>query len=335
MTKESIYGKVLRFNSTINQKFGDNISACQKIKIFLDFIIEYKFYGTYLQDYIQYDFYLKKNNARRNYIVFGRLLEIMRICNAPEKRYIFDQKPEFDKVFKNYLKRDFFDVSKGTIEEFKYFISNKESFFAKQPDGMFGTGVEKVLTNKIKDINKLFSKYKENMILCEETLEQCKEFKNFNDTSVNTLRVVTLMDAKGIVHIMGGLLRLGRKGKIADNFHHMGIAAYLDPSGIVSTTGVDKNNRRYIKHPDSDKIIIGFQIPVWDKVCKTVIEAAKVVPEIKYVGWDVVITDSYEIALVEGNPGADPDAEQITTGEGRWPLYYNYLMDIQRNSGRK
>ena len=64
---------------------------------------------------------------------------------------------------------------------------------------------------------------------------------------------------------------LGVKGRIADNFHHQGICAYIDPiTGIVCTLGVDKNNDHHILHPDSKKKIVGFQIPIWEEVVDTV-----------------------------------------------------------------
>lgn len=329
--KESLIEKIKRFNLTIDEKIDSNMTLFGKIRLFCDFIYEYKFHGTYLQDYIQYEFIYKTGIERRKYIVFGRLLEIMKICNSPEGRQIFDQKNIFNKYFSKYLCRKYLDTKEATFEEFKEFISDKNTFFAKQPDGMFGTGVNRIVTKDIIDVNNLYDEYKKKGILCEETLTQCKEMGEFNDTSINTLRIVTLRDIHGDVHIMGGLLRVGRKGKIADNFHHMGIAAYLDPIGIVCTTGVDKNNHRYIVHPDSQKVIVGFRIPIWDTVCATVKEAAQVVPDVRYIGWDVVITEDYNVALVEGNPGADPDAEQITTKEGRWPLYNKYLLEIKNS----
>ena len=328
---ESLLEKIKRFNSTVTEKIDKDMTLFRKVKLFFDFLYEYKFNGTYLQDYIQYGFIYKTSVERKRYIVFGKLLEMMKICNNPKNRYIFDQKNIFDQYFSKYLCRTYLDTKKATFEEFANFIHNKDNFFAKQPNGMFGTGVEKVFIKNISDCKKLYDEYKKQGILCEETLTQCKEMREFNDTSINTLRIVTLRDIHGDVHIMGGLLRVGRKGKIADNFHHMGIAAYLDPIGIVCTTGVDKNNHRYIVHPDSRKVIVGFRIPIWDKVCATVKEAAQVVPDVRYIGWDVVITEDYNVALVEGNPGADPDAEQITTKEGRWPLYNKYLLEIKNS----
>lgn len=330
MEKETLIKKIKRFDQTIKKSLPDEMSVIGKIALFFDFTNEYLFHGVYLQDYIQYGFYWKKNRERRKYIVHGRLIEMMQICNNPEKRYIFDHKPEFDRKFSDYLQRDYLDFQDATEEDFRVFLKNNEHFFIKQPDGMFGTGIKKVYIKDISDLTALFRDYKKKKYLCEETLTQCKEMAEFNNTSINTLRIVTIRKADGEVKIMGGLIRVGRKGRIADNFHHMGIAAFLDPlTGIISTTGIDKNNVRHVIHPDTGKKIVGFQIPVWNDVVDTVTKAANVVPDVRYIGWDVVITQDYRVALVEGNPGADPDAEQITTKEGRWPLYWEYLREIK------
>lgn len=328
--KENFSGKIKRFNTAINGNISETISFLGKIKIFLDFLYEWKYHDVYLQDYIQYEFYWKKKSERKKYVVHGKLLEIMKTCNNPEKRYIFDQKPEFDRTFSEFLQRDWLDTSRASLKDFKKFIQGKEDFFAKDPNGMFGLGINKINTKNITNVDEIFKKFKEKKILCENTLRQCEEMAAFNNTSINTLRVVSLVKADGEVVIMGGLLRVGRKGRIADNFHHKGIAAFIDPqSGIVCTTGIDKDNKRYVLHPDSNVQIVGFKVPIWNQVTDTVKRAAKVIPEMRYIGWDVVITDNYKVELVEGNPGADPDAEQITTKEGRWPYYQKYLTEIK------
>ncbi len=95
--------------------------------------------------------------------------------------------------------------------------------------------------------------------LLEECITQHHELSEFNPTSVNTLRIVTVLCPDNNVKIMTADLRLGRKGKVADNFHHNGIASLIDvDTGIIYTMGIDKNRRRYIVHPDSKKQIIGF-----------------------------------------------------------------------------
>lgn len=329
MKRESIFNKISRFNKDITANLPSNLSVFQRMKIFFDFAWEWKFHGVYLLDYIQYGFYWKTKPERRKYVVHGRLIEMMQKANNPAHRYIFDEKPEFDKAFADFLQRDWLDTKDAELSDFMKFLEGKDSFFAKDPCGMFGLGVKKYFVNEIKDIEKTFKELKKNKILCEESLSQCREMANFNDTSINSIRVVSFLRANGEVEIVGALLRVGRKGKIADNFHHMGIAAFVDPvTGVVCTRGLDKNNDAHVYHPDSKAQIVGFKIPIWDEVVDTIKRAAKVVPDMRYIGWDVVITKDNKVELVEGNPGADPDAEQITTREGRWPYYKKYLDEL-------
>ena len=59
----------------------------------------------------------RQDVREKKYVVHGKLLEIMRVCNNPKHRYIFDQKPEFDKAFFNYLHRDWIDVKNTSYEK--------------------------------------------------------------------------------------------------------------------------------------------------------------------------------------------------------------------------
>lgn len=330
MKKESIFRKIKRVFDEIEKSIDPKASLLKKIYILIDFSIERAFHGTYLLDYVQYDFYGKKRIERDKYVVFGRLLEIIKICNDKDKKKIFDNKPDFNRHFAKYINRDWIFTKEATFEEFKNFVSRNDVFFTKESDGMFGLGVNKYISKDIDDLEGLFNNLKNKSTICEEYLTQCKELNEFNETSINSLRVVTLRQANGEVKVIGGLLRIGRKGRIADNFHHMGICAYLDPDeGIVSTTGIDKTYTRHVVHPDSRKQIVGFKVPNWDEVVSTVKEAALVIPEVRYIGWDVVISKDYKVILVEGNPGADPDAEQISTREGRWYKYKPLLDEIK------
>lgn len=331
MAKESIGKKINRFNESVDKYIDKNLSAGRRLRLFTDFLYEYRFHGVYLQDYIQYEFYKKKAVERKNYIVFGKLLDIMRICNNLEHRYIFDEKPEFNKKFSQYLGRDWLSMEETTLQDFNKFLNDKQQIFVKDPAGMFGKGVELIQIADIEDTDLLYKKLKVRNALCEEVLIQCEETAAFNTTSANTMRVVTLIDTDGRVNIMAGVFRIGRKGKFADNFHHNGIAALIDvETGLVKTTGVDRDFNRYVVHPDSGKPIVGFRIPEWDQIVKTVTEAALIVPDMRYIGWDVAVDRNHNIVLIEGNPGADPDVTQIPDQIGKWPKFEVFLRDIKK-----
>lgn len=331
MAKESLMKKVSRFNESVDRYIDKNLSKGRRLWLFVDFLYEYRFHGVYLQDYIQYEFYKKKATERKKYIVFGKLLEIMHVCNNAKHRFIFDEKPEFNKKFSQYIGRDWLSMDKATIQDFRTFLNGKTQIFVKDPAGMFGKGVELIKTDEIRDVDSLYKELKSRKALCEEVLIQCEETAAFNESSVNTMRVVTLVCADGTVKVMEGVLRIGRKGKFADNFHHNGIAALIDvETGLVKTTGVDRDFKRYVIHPDSGKPIVGFLIPEWDSIIETVVEAAKLVPDMRYIGWDVAVNKAHKIVLIEGNPGADPDVTQIPDQIGKWPVFVPLLNDIKR-----
>lgn len=329
--QETYLQKFQRLFNDIEKNISSDITYLGKIGIAADFLWEKFRYDIELIDYIQYQFYFKKRKERDKFITHGKLIKIIKICNAPDSRKYFDQKPLFNKHFDKYLGREWCDMSSCDKKQMLEFLRGKHKIFAKCPDGMFGRGIEVIDIDEIKDVDEFYQLGKKNKLLLEEVLTQHQELAEFNSTSVNSLRVVTLICADGTVRVMAGVLRIGRKGKIADNFHHKGIAALIDvETGIVSTVGVDREWNRYVQHPDSKKTIVGFKIPKWEQITETVCKAAMLHPEVRYVGWDVTIKENGQIVLIEGNPGADPDVTQIEDQIGKWSLYEPLIKEIEK-----
>lgn len=320
------------FNRLAGLSFGRKLTASERVSLFTDVLWERAKYGTEIQDYFQYEFYNLNNRERRKYMTFSKLRYTMKICNDPQKREVFDDKALFNNTFAEFLNRDWIDVTEASYEKFDAFVQKHPSFFAKARSGMFGKNAGRYDLDPAADEEqkkKLFAKLKKNGCIAEQLITQHGELAAFNDTSVNTLRIVTLRCADGKPKVMAGVLRIGRKGKTADNFHHFGIASTIDvDTGIVNSPGIDREFKRYIVHPDSGKKIIGFEIPVWDKVVDLVSRAALVVPEVRYVGWDVAIDAEGNTQLIEGNYGADPDVTQMPCRTGKWPLFKKELDKI-------
>ncbi|MDO5026710.1 MAG: sugar-transfer associated ATP-grasp domain-containing protein [Tissierellia bacterium] len=322
-----------KFNSLYKLSKLDNKTS-KKLAIMVDVFWENIRYKTEIQDYFQYEFYKLKSCERRKYMTSHRLRQTINICNDRSKRAIFDDKALFNKTFSEYIKRDWLDLTEASYDEFKSFLDKHQSFFSKSKIGMFGKNAGRFdLTSKEddKDIKNLYEDLREKECIIEELIDQNEELKTFNDTSVNTLRIVTLLTKEEKVKIMAAVLRIGRKGKTADNFHHFGIAATIDvEEGIVNTPGIDREFNRYISHPDSKKQIIGYKIAYWDKIVDLVKKAAMVVKEVRYIGWDVAIDKEGNIQLIEGNFGADPDVTQMPNRTGAWPLFEKELDKIKR-----
>ena len=67
--------------------------------------------------------------------------------------------------------------------------------------------------------------------------------------------------------------------------------------------GYDIHGELYETHPDTGARIADFQLPDMDAVRALITEVALVIPEVRYVGWDIVVTPTGPV-LVEGNWGA-------------------------------
>lgn len=328
--QETIIQKFKRLNADIVRDIDPNASFFKRFRITLDFLWEKLVYKIELIDYIQYRFYYKKRAERNTFVTFGKLLEIMRVCNEESYRHVFDDKTVFNKVFKDYIGREHIALAKATDDEIAKFLARHDKIITKIPEEMFGHGLRIYESAELLNDKKLIQNLKANNVLAEEILEQNQEFAEFNQSSVNSVRVVTLLTANNEVKIMAAVLRVGRAGKMADNFHHQGIAAQIDPdTGIVATMGMDRRWNRYVVHPDSKKPIVGFKIPQWDKIISLAKEAALVCPQIRYIGWDITIKSNNDLVIIEGNSGADPDVTQIQDQIGKWPLFKPYLDEIR------
>lgn len=331
MSRVSIKRRYQRISKMIDDNVPDSYGRLKKIRIIFDFMWEKITHNTYMSDYMQYEYYNKSKYCRRQFIDENRREIIHRTFNTPEDCEIFNRKEVFNEKFADYLLRDWIKVEDCTEEEFYAFIEKHKSFFVKPLDGWFGIGAGICDTTEYKDKKELWNKMRNEKSLLEECIIQHDEINEFNPSSVNTLRVVTLMLPDDSVKIVTADIRLGRKGKVADNFHHNGIAALIDiETGVTYTRGIDKTHKKYVVHPDSGKQIVGFKIPMWEEIKDTVVKAARVVPTVKYIGWDIAINKNGTISIVEGNCMADPDVTQMPDDKGKWFIYEPIINEYRR-----
>jgi len=126
--------------------------------------------------------------------------------------------------------------------------------------------------------------------------------------SANTIRIVTMQDPEtGEVFIPAAIHRFGTVATApTDNFQTGGVSAAIDLSTGVLGRAVQFPSytggglRWLAAHPDTRAPITGVAVPRWDEVRATVTKLVTVYRFLKYVGWDVVVTDS-GVVIIEGN----------------------------------
>lgn len=321
------------FNRKAKFFLPQDYSGFQRAIAYIDYKKEKALYRISMANYFDYEFYLKNHRARRQFICNREMEYMFKVCNDPKYRFITGNKAVFNERFSSFLGRDWINVREYPYEEFEKYISNTERFFIKPLNGECGIGTGVIAAKDITDVRSTYEQYKASEVIIEGLITQHESLSRLNSSSVNTLRIVTLRDAQEKVHVMACSLRIGRAGEVVDNFHHRGLCAIVDlQTGIVKTTAVDAEHKRYVVHPDSKVPIVGFQIPVWDKVVETIIHAAKEMKELRYIGWDVAIGKSGQIQIVEGNSTPDSDVTQAPDQIGKWEQYKSIIKGIEMHS---
>ena len=302
MNMKSLIYKIKCFKSgTIKSIFnivGKIHNKTHKCRLFL--LIDIVFcsikYGAGPYDYQEFEFYNLNSKERKTYLTRVKNNAIVRMFNDKEISKKFDDKVEFNKIFNEYLKRDWLYLN-NNYDEFVKFCEGKEDFIAKPVGGSGGEGIELIKIDK-KKLKKTYEYLvSNNKLLVEEKIIQNKKIGMLNKTSVNTFRIVSFFDGKE-THILNVVFKIGNGG-VTDNFSSGSMYTFVRDGKII-VPAIDRDDNIFYEHPISKIKIVGYEIPNYDKAINLVKECAKKIPEVKYVGWDVAITDKGAV-IIEGN----------------------------------
>lgn len=289
-----------------------------KIGIFFDMVWCGFRYGAGYVDYDVIGFYKLSKKQRKTMLTRGINNKFVKELNEKEYWHIFNNKNEFNEKFNKFLKRDYiYPISDKKTETLEW-IKNHKIFFAKPNDGQCGKNIEKINTEEWNnDFEKLYNHIKENKLeLLEEAVIQCDEMNKLNPSSVNTIRMVSVMNKKGEVTILATFSRIGN-GKVVDNFNSGGMTAKIDvESGKIIEDAINKEGTIFENHPITGTKIKGFQIPYWKEAKEMVVEAAKLSDHVRYVGWDVGMSVKGPV-LIEGNQFPGHDIYQVAEKIGK------------------
>ena len=319
------YKNMIKIAKNISKKIKKNY-----ILILFDMVrCGFKYQAGYY-DYQEFEFYNLNKKQRETYLTRGKNNEIIKKFNEKSKFYIFDNKDEFYKTFNKFLKRKWMELDGNNKDEFVKFLKENKIAIVKPVDGEGGKGVEKIEYTSDDACEELYNKLiNNNQTIVEQCITQNKELNNLYSKSVNSLRMFTFYK-DGESHFLQAILKIGNGG-VVDNFSSGGMYTYLDENGVVYVEAIDRLENIYNEHPISKCPIVGFKVPMFKEAVELVKEAAKVVPEIGYVGWDVAIGENEPI-MIEGNcyPGVFQVKPSLAKNKEKMGLIpkYNRIMHI-------
>lgn len=274
------------------------------INVLFDYIHARFCYGFCGEDYfLNTQGYAVKNFQKKQFFSHKEWLKIRKQFNDSNYTHILNNKVETLKYFSKFLNHEWCYPREHTQEQFKQFVKTHQRIICKPVSEEGGKGIF-VYNNLLGGGGDFQELYNGNYLL-EECIEQHSSMC-FNNTSVNTIRVYSVLDKDRKAHILKAVLRVGVGDSVVDNFHSGGVIYPVNVEhGFIESYGERRNEKDGIYyHPGTSVLMLGFEIPHWDIMKETVIKMAESIPQLRYIGWDMVITPN-GVDMIEANDNAD------------------------------
>jgi hypothetical protein len=180
-------------------------------------------------------------------------------------------------------------------------------------EGIQGLEVNDGITNiNGMTIEQLFDKYGKNFQI-QERLKQHEKMSQLNESSVNTIRIVTYRSDMEIL-VIYSVVRIGRKGSVIDNQCAGGISTVIGEDGKLGGTAFGGYLENGIGKTDSGTVLDGFEIPSYHEAIETVKRLHYQLPFFNLIGWDIAIDEEGDPVIIEWNAG--PGLSQSAFGPG-------------------
>ena len=313
----------------VHEKCGKNKAAT-----FFDMMWCAARYGAGYYDYLIFGFYAMNAKQRDTYVTRMRNKKLITRLNNQAHSYLFENKGEFDKLFADFLGRDVIDVDGMTREAFAAFMADKETVFCKPYSGESGKGIEKLNKSDFSSLDAMFDYVTDGKFgLIEELIVQHPDLNRMYPNAINTYRIVTLVDDEGVAHCVYATAKFGAGGKFVDNLENGGICCPIDrETGRIMGCAHTSRLVTFDEHPDTHVTLMGYQLPMVQEAIDLCLKAAKVVPDMRFIGWDAFVGEKGP-GIVEGNdyPGYDfwQLPEHTPDKIGLWPWYKEHVPGLK------
>ena len=213
---------------------------------------------------------------------------------------------KFGAGYFDYVTFGFWDLTDEQRDTFLTRLRNKKLIshfiFCKPVDGSCGHGCMKKNLDDYADFDEMYRELlQEDSWLLEEVLKQHPDNEKVYPYAMNCLRIITVVDKQRVPHVIFATQKFGLNGRVVDNY---GFGTRVDlETGKICSPGVSGDGSMaivYDEHPMTHYKLMGHQVPMFKEACELAKQAALVVPQVRYVGWDIGITPDGP-AIVEGN----------------------------------
>ena len=223
-----------KMDSCIKMNRG-GINLFYRIRYGMGIVWNYLRYKATISDYFELRFFEKNSKEKKEYLTSKDGLRFAQYVDSQEVFTQLCSKKEMYRELKKYVKRDQLYSAESTKEDFEKFVDKHNSFLYKLDVADCGRGIEKWTVSK-GSIEDLYNKFKKSPAVLDELVTQHQELSKLNPSSVNTIRIFTVMIGNEC-EIIGAALRMGVGDTVIDNYSAggtFGVLCFL-LSGLCGT----------------------------------------------------------------------------------------------------
>ena len=137
-------------------------------------------------------------------------------------------------------------------------------------------------------------------VVVQRPIKQHASFSALHSSSVNTLRLLTLLTNEG-VKVYSVIVRMGCGGERIDNRIATGLFCGVQDDGSLAPVAYRLNGDKFESHPTSGLVFAGHRLEGVAKAKELVKKAAPLLPLFRMVSWDIVIDETGEPLMLECN----------------------------------
>ncbi len=283
-------------------------------------------YGFTPHEYVAYDFAHKSHSERMEFMSDRESLIYAYHMNSINSIISMTDKYKSYEIFHDFYRRPVISISTNDdLPKLCDFILDHPKFVKKTIDESCGRGIELIDISSYESPEALIAELLgDGPCVLESLIHQDSVMAQLNPSSVNTVRCMTI-NMGSQTHIPYCFLKVGREGSFVDNGGAGGILAAIDKeTGTVCSDGLDEYGRIYPAHPDNNTVFKGYQLPSWNEMLSLCKDAAQLLPEAKWIGWDLAYTPEGWV-IVEANGLSEVIGYQSTMKLGQRSNLIKYL----------
>ena len=150
-------------------------------------------------------------------------------------------------------------------------------------------------------------------VVIQKVLKQHEAYAGLHPESVNTLRIMSLLEPEG-TRILACCVRIGVGKSRMDNSSSGGFFVGVHGDGSLGELAIFDNGKKITRHPDLGYVIAAQRLPYIDRAFDFVRRAHLCIGRFRLAAWDIALDEEGEPNLIEVNLtlGAIDDVQACT-----------------------